>query len=282
MKALEGKKSWTILTAMVLSCSVLLNGCVTHSRPPNELKEMSKYDDTVAASQRPALFPMGYVTIAGTKDLVSPEWVKRGMTRGAEVGAIGFLAANIMWLPYYVAYLPVGLAAGAIAGKAAQNKWQPCLQELAQEIKENEPTAGLQSKLDEKLKKFPASKVVALPAEGEAFKGSGPRDLKSLLQVEVQRIQIRECLPRGSFCVEVAIRARLWTIPGYSLYLDKVLVYTGTRLYERLPSEIQVPIPSPCRKMEGYCGPQGRQQFREEIATAIPNLVDQLLIEVGL
>jgi hypothetical protein len=136
--------------------------------------------------------------------------------------------------------------------------------------------------LGEKLKKFPASKAVALPPEGEAFKGSGPRDLKSLLQVEVQRIQIRECQERGSFCVEVAIRARLWTIPGYSQYQDKVLVYTGTRPSERLPSKIQVPAPSPCSKMEAYCGPQGRQIFREEIAAAIPNLVERLLTEVGL
>jgi hypothetical protein len=80
----------------------------------------------------------------------------------------------------------------------------------------------------------------------------------------------------------VAVRARLWTIPGYSLYLDKVLVYTGTSLYERIPSEIQVPGSSPCRKMEAYCGPQGKQIFREEIAAAMPNLVERLLIEVGL
>ena len=253
---------------------------------------MSKYEKPVAASQRPAIFPMGYVTGAGTKDLVSPEWVKRGIGRAA-APQTAELAAGLMGVPVlnyagaliaaaYVAYLPVGLIAGAIAGKSAEKKWQPCLQELAQEIKENDPTAALQRKLGEELKKFHDSKTIALPPEGEAFKGSGPRELKSLLQVEVQRIQIRECSERGSFCVEVAIRARLWTIPGYSLYLDQVLVYTGSSLYERIPSEIQVPGSSPCRKMEAYCGPQGKQIFREEIAAAIPNLVERLLIEVGL
>ena len=80
----------------------------------------------------------------------------------------------------------------------------------------------------------------------------------------------------------MAIRARLWTIPEYSQYLDKVLVYTSARPYERISSEVQVLGASPCRKMEAYCGPQGRQIFREEIAAAISNLVDQLLIEVGL
>ena len=250
---------------------------------------MSKYDEAVAASQRPAIFPMGYVTSAGTKDLVSPEWVKRSIGRAAApeagklaAGLMGCLRAGSCLQTAYVAYLPVGLIVGAIAGKSAEKKWQPCIQELAQEIKENDPTAALQRKLDEELKKFHASKTVALPPEGDPFQVSGQRGLKSLLQVEVQRIQIRECQERGSFCVEVAIRARLWKIPDKSLYLDKALVYTGTRPYERLPSEIQVPVPSPCRKMEGYCGPQGRQIFREEIAAAIPNLVERLLIEVGL
>jgi hypothetical protein len=253
---------------------------------------MSKYDQAVVVPSRPAIFPMGYVTGAGTKDLVYPEWVKRSLGRATAPGTAE-LSAGLMGLPVlnyagaligaaYVAYLPVGLIAGAIAGKSAEKKWQPCIQELAQEIKENDLTAALQRKLGAELKKFPDSKTVALPTEGEAFKGSGPRELKSLLQVEVQRIQIRECSERGSFCVEVAIRARLWTIPGYSQYLDKVLVYTGTSLYERLPSEIQVPGSSPCRKMEAYCGPQGKQIFREEIAAAIPNLVERLVIEVGL
>ena len=252
---------------------------------------MSKYDKAVAVSQRPTIFPMGYITSAGTKDLGSPEWVKRSIGRAAGTTGTAELAAGLMGVPglnyagaliaaAYVAYLPVGLIAGAIAGKSAEKKWQPCLQELAQEIKENDPTAALQRKLNEELKKFHDSKTVALPPEGDPFQGSGQRGLKSLLQVEVQRIQIRECSERGSFCVEVAIRARLWKIPGYSLYLDKVLVYTGTSLYERIPSEIQVPGSSPCRKMEGYCGPQGKQIFREEIAAAIPNLVDQLLSEV--
>ena len=253
---------------------------------------MSKYDKTVAVSQRPTIFPMGCVTGEGTRDLVSPEWVKRSLGRAAAPGTAE-LAAGLLVVPAlnyagaaigtaYVAYLPVGLLVGAIAGKSAEKKWQPCLQDLAQEIKAIDLRTALQRKLGEELKKFPNSKTVALPPEGEAFKGSGPRELKSLLQVEVHRIQIRECLERGSFCVEVAIRARLVKIPEYSLYMDKVLVYTGTSLYDRVPFEIQVTGASTCRKMEAYCGPQGKQIFREEIAAAIPNLVERLLIEVGL
>ena len=246
---------------------------------------MSKYDEAAAATQRPAIFPMGYVTTRAPRPGVSgmgqaghrPD---HGHRNGPSRPNRGYSARGVVGIAYSL--LPVGQT-GAISGKAAEKKWQPCLQELAQEIKENDPTAALQRKLNEELKKkFHNSKTVALPPEGDPFQVSGQQGLKSLLQVEVQRLQIRECQERGSFCVEVGIRARLWKIPDKSLYLDKSLVYTGTRPYERLPSEIQVPVPSPCRKMEGYCGPQGKEIFREEIAAAIPNLVERLLTEVGL
>jgi hypothetical protein len=274
------------LIALVLSCGVLINGCATQSRLPSEGEERLIQQHSGAV-----IFPMGYVTIAGTKDLVSPKLVKRSMRRYA-APEVAETAAALMGVPgvnylavaaatAWVAYLPVGLIVGAIAGKSAEKKWQPCLEELNREIKEIDPAAALQRKLDERLKKFPAAKTVALPPEGDPFQVAGQQDLKSLLQVEVQRLQIRDC-QEGTFCVEVAIRARLWKIPEKSLFLDKALAYTGTRPDEPLPSEIQVPYPFPCRTMEDYCGPQGRQIFREEIATAIPNLVERLLSEVVL
>ena len=112
---------------------------------------MSKYDEPVAASQRPAVFPMGYVTTAGTKDLVSPEWVKRSIGRSV-APETAKLAAGLMGVPglnyvgaaiatAYVAYLPVGLIVGAIAGKSAEKKWQPCDPGAGPGIKENNPTA---------------------------------------------------------------------------------------------------------------------------------------------
>ena len=99
---------------------------------PISISLMSKYDKAAAVSQRPAIFPMGYVTSAGTKDLVSPEWVKRSLGRAAPPEAAE-LAAGLLQVPggglfaaAYVAYLPVGLIVGAIAGKSAEKKWQPC------------------------------------------------------------------------------------------------------------------------------------------------------------
>ena len=286
-----------MLTLSLTGCGAGRTMVIAPVETPVKFTSAELYEDKATVNvpgdfSASSIFPMGYVTSAGTKDLVSPKLVKRSMGRYA-APKVAEAAAGLMGVPVlnylaaaaataYVAYLPVGLIVGAIAGKSAEKKWQPCLQELAQEIKENDPAAALQSKLDERLKKFHAARTVALPPEGDPFQVSGQRGLKSLLQVEVQRIQIRECQERGSFCVEVAIRARLWKIPDKSLYLDKALVYTGTSPYERLPSESQVPAYSPCRKMEAYCGPQGRQIFREEIAAAIPNLVERLLSEVGL
>ena len=149
---------------------------------PISTSVMSKYDEPVAASQRPALFPMGYVTSAGTKDLVSPEWVKRSVRRAAAPEVAG-LAAGLMQLTgipgaalatAYVAYLPVGLIVGAIAGKSAEKKWQPCIQELAQEIKEDDPTAALQSKLDERAEEIPCFQDRCPAAGGRSISGVRP------------------------------------------------------------------------------------------------------------
>jgi hypothetical protein len=285
-----------MLTLSLTGCGAGRTMVIAPVETPVKFTSAELYEDRATVNvpgdfSASSIFPMGYVTSAGTKDLVSPKLVKRSMGRYAapkvaETAAVLMGVPGVNYLAFaaataWVAYLPVGLIVGAIAGKSAEKKWQPCLQELAQEIKEIDPAAALQSKLDERLKKFHAAKTVALPPEGDPFQVAGQQGLKSLLQVEVQRLQIRECQER-TFCVEVAIRARLWKLPDKSLYLDKALAYTGTRPDEPLPSEIQVPYPFPCRTMEDYCGPSGRQIFREEIAAANSNLVHQLLTEVGL
>jgi hypothetical protein len=247
---------------------------------------MSKYSEAVAASQRGVIFPMGY-TSAGTKDLASPDWVKRSMQRSVMIMSEDTMrgladGGHIGWaiLSAYVAYLPVGLAIGAISGKVAEKKWQPCLKELDQEIKQIDLAGALQSRLGEGLKKFRAP-AIPLSPESDIFQAAARQGLKSLLQVGVQRVQIRECQDRGSFCLEVSLRARLWKIPEKTLYFDKALVHTSSRPYERISSEIQVPGTSPCRGMEAYCGPQGKRVIREEIAAAIPNLVARLLDLIG-
>ena len=89
---------------------------------------------------------------------------------------------------------------------------------------------------------------------------------KSFLQAEIQRIQLKHCQERGSFCLQVSLRGRLWKAPEKSLFMDKVLDYTSSL--------------SP-HKMEDYCGEQGKQIIRKELAKAIDNLAELLFLEIS-
>jgi hypothetical protein len=202
----------------------------------------------------------------------------KGLTAASQLtGGLSFLA-----IIAYAAYVPGAAAVGAIVGKSAEKKWQPCLQELAPEIGEIDPAAALQRKLAEELSKFRDSKTVALPLEGDPFQTAAQRGLKSFLQAEIQRIEIKECQEKRSFCLQVSLRAQLWKVPEKSLYLDKVLIYTSSLPRKFQPSEVWILGTSPCRKMTDYCGAQGKQLFREEMAAAIDNLVKRLSVEMNL
>jgi hypothetical protein len=123
---------------------------------------------------------------------------------------------------------------------------------------------------------------VALSPDGDPFQAAVQQGVKSFLQAEIQRIQLKECQERGSFCLQVSLRAQLWKVPEKSLSMDKVLVYNSSLTPKLQPSEVLVLGTSPCRKMEEYCGAQGKQIFREELAAAIDNLTKRLSLELGL
>jgi hypothetical protein len=255
---------------------------------------LSKHEVAEAASKRQAIFPMGYCSTS-TRDVVSPSLVKESVKRATGIGTWmepetiqGFVAASqITWgaslvpIMAYVAYLPGAAAVGAIVGKSAEKKWQPCLQELVREIGEIDPASALQRKLSEELDRFRDAKTMGLPP-GDPTQTATQRGLKSFLQAAIQRIEIKECQERRSFCLQVSLRAQLWKLPEKTSVYDKVLVYTSSLTPKLQPSEVMVLGPSPCRRMEDYCGAQGKQLFREEIAAAIDSLVKRLSLEMGL
>jgi hypothetical protein len=271
-----------LLIVLILSCSVLDYGCS---------KAVRSHSQTVAVPQTKAIFPLAYVTTS-TRILKRPAWVKdsvkgttgigtwmdgdslAGLSTATELGTAAAFA--------YVAYVPVAAAVGTIVGKNAEKKWRPCLEELSREIGEVDPASALQKKLGEELHKFHGATTVALPPGSGSFQTAAQQGAKSFLQAEIQGIQLRQCLERGSFCLWVTLRAQLWGVPEKSLYLDKVLVYTSSLTPKVLPPEILVLGASPCRKMADYCGALGKQRFREELALAIDNLAKRLSWEMGL
>ena len=283
------------LIVLVLGYSALGNGCSKAVRPPDQAASASQIrppDQTVASPQKiRVILPLGYVATS-TRDLASPDWVKESVKRTTGIGTwmdgetlgglMGATQIGAAAACAYVAYLPVAAAVGTIAGKSAGSKWRPCLQELAREITEVDPAATLQRKLAKELDRFRDAKTVALSPEGDPFLTAAQRGMKGFLQAEIQRIQIKQCEERGSFCLQVSLRAQLWTVPEKCLYLDKVLVYTSYLPRKLPPSEVWVLGTSPCRTMEDYCGAAGKQRFREELTAAIDSLAQRLSLEMSL
>ncbi len=271
-----------LLIMFVLGCSFLGNGCSKAVQPPVQ---------AAAAPHIRVICPLGYVTTS-TKDLTPPNWVKESVKRTTGVGTWmdgetlgGLMGATQIGAAVacaYVAYLPVAAAAGAIAGKSAGSKWRPCLEELAREIPAVDPAATLQRKLTKELNKFQEGRTVALSSEGNPFVTAAQRGVKSLLQADIQRIQIKQCQERGAFFLQVSLRAQLWTVPEKRSYLDKVLVYTSFLPPKLDPSEVMVLGTSPCHKMADYCGAAGKQKVREELIAALDNLAQRLSLEMAL
>lgn len=286
-----------VLIAALLLCA----GCAAartpgKSSPPKETETIAPAVSPLAPSTRTAFLPMG-VVVSGTNEVESPNWVTRGLSRttgigpgfGQAAGSIlqasagglgGYAGAGIVM--GYLMYLPVGAAIGAIAGTSASHKWQPCLDELTRELRDLEAFALLSRELADTLGKYcPVPPQLLAPDAGQE-PPAARRELKSLLKAEISRIAIRECRPRGFFCVEVALKAQLQDIASQKVSYDRVLVYSAISPLQRQAGEVQALKPSPCRKMEEYCGAAGRQVFREEVATGLRSLVDKLLDDLGL
>jgi hypothetical protein len=236
-------------------------------------------------------FPMGLMT-GGAKELASPDWVKRGIARTTGIGEVpgdqivrGILDWQWIGLAYLL-YLPVGASIGAISGKAAEKKWQPCLQRLSREIQQIDPGKLLRQELQGEIKKYSPTPPVEVETTVISRQEVARRNLRSLLKVEVQRILMRECREGGTFSLEIAIKASLSEMPRNIVVYEAELVYSNLNPVLR-PGETP-PIKaeatwkaSACRNMETYCGPEGKKILQEELSRGIHYLVEKLLFELG-
>jgi hypothetical protein len=266
--------------------------------PAAEKKEMK--DEValpLAPQHRERFLPVGLV-VTGSPGLAAPAWVKRSLARatgidnpgsgeaargvlGTAAGGYppGYAAAAIVM--GYLCYLPVGATVGYFNGKAAEKNWQPCVEGLRQELQQMAPGDELRRELKDTLSKYCLVAPVLLAGEtpGPDLRRLG---IKSLLTVELQRVDLREAVPRGTFFVEMGLRAVVKEVAqGNSLIYQKDLVYANLRPLEK-PAGAPVFASSAARGMEAYCGEEGRDVFRQEVATGIRFLVEKLLLDLGL
>jgi len=290
------KRALALGLLAVMACAGPRPAGVTKAAP-GQPEEKTPVTLPLAPKSRERMLPVGLV-VTGSPLLASPAWLKRSLARATGIGnpgsgevARGVLAgasggyppgyAGAAIVMGYLCYLPVGATVGYLSGKAAEKNWQPCIEGLRQELQQMAPAEELRRELKDTLTKYCRVPRVVLAGEtpGPDLARQG---LKSLLEVELQRVELREALPRGTFFVEVGLRAAVKDVShGNDPIYQTDLVYANAQPLEKPPGA-RVYASSPGRRMEAYCGEEGRRVFREEVATGIRFLVEKLLLDLGL
>ena len=245
-------------------------------------------------------FPIGLLT-AWKGELISPRWMKRALGRATGIGDWmdsdafrgmgGGYPPGAIGAAYLLFYLPPAAVVGAILGQRAEEKWRPCIEELAKEAGNHQHGRNLNLAIENILRRGnePGPVTIGVENVADIIAKASQQGLRSVFHAETPRIQLKECSNRGSFCVEIAFRGRLWYTENLRLAYDKVFLYSNPSARvlaiqdstER-PYELSLSGSSPCRTMETYCGTEGRRVLREEITRGIDFFVKMLSQELGL
>lgn len=249
------------------------------------------HGDPIAPALLRGLEPVALATRGGG-ELVTPDWKARAalvwlaprlfledheLAQGVELTAIRLAAALAGH-----AYLPVGAALASAEASAAESEWGPCMEDLAGALGE----FGLGDDLERRLRAALHARGFGGapgPAEGgDASASSDPDGAGGVLRTDIQRVQLRECEERGTFCVEVAARVRLLDAAAGEPVYDTILAYANPSR-GLAPSEIGLHLtefvvgPSQSRELAAFCGDGGRALFNGELTRALEVLVDGIV-----
>jgi hypothetical protein len=282
---------------------------------------MMPYDKHITPYATQELVPMGVLKTSqvsimqeidnaiGTKEMgrKKPEpppdiILRKTFKQRAEVmGEKGAIATDLMLasceIPYlwlitipiwlgYEAYLPFEFATKEAMGELTVDKWQSRIQELHQEVREFDTLHTTQQTLKKWMSNYGLPPPVVVESE-EILLQASQYGLKSILQAEILRVQLRECEKDLTFYVEVAIRVRLLD-PGTNRYLyNKVLLYTGhTRdlrdTYFKQSYELPIFVFIKCRNVKDYFNEAGRRILREEISKAVTLSIEKVCNDLDL
>jgi hypothetical protein len=228
------------------------------------------------------MLPIG-VIIQSSDKLGSVPWITRGMSRFTGIGnpgretsksQQGTTNSEFNWLSLlpgeaYALYLPIGMALGATYGKYTKEKWQPCFDALQKEI----TVFNFRSKLKDAIDKEFSSKNNGLPIllnESESYMDEAARlGLKSILIANVQRVQLRECLINGTFCIEVVLSFSLRDVKTGQVLYKKSFIYTQSEAdNQERPYEIYTKGHPDCFNLASYCH-QDRKVFFDQLIRAL-------------
>jgi hypothetical protein len=245
------------------------------------------YDETLPEDAMVDLSPVGLAT--SSVELERFDWRRRalgqwmtpagaliggGLSPGAGLGGAAFVLLGL-------AYTPIGVAGGLVAGEVAERERGPCVAALGEEL----AALRAQERLAARIGDAFASRSVDAPVRlAWATADPAPLDadrLRAVLLASITRTQLRDA-GDGRFYVEVAARARLRRLADTAWIYDRSFVRglpsrSGARPYESLVVEPAIP-----RTLSEYCGPDGRQRFRDDFSRSIDLIARRIADEIGL
>lgn len=222
------------------------------------------------------------VAEAGSAGLERVPWLSRGINLatggGAAFGAA--LQAREAGMALYLMYLPFGLLGGTISGAANEERWEPCMKGLEQTIIDFDLPGSLDGAV---LRSFSGKKT----SEFTVYSSNGATaehresEPKTILLFDMHKLRLAECSERGTFCVDLSVRARLWDAASARVLYDTVLYYGADAIRLGRPFYETSVSSSACRPMNAYCDKGGQKLFMEELARAVNAIAGALASDVG-
>lgn len=274
---------------------------------------MQPFGIPLSRDQLVAFLPLS-LEVKDSSALVSPDWSKRvPMQRSAKIGEAGAL---MLMSPACVVYggfvgigtcFLVGLVGAGIAAseaydeaqddEAAQSKWKGCAQAIDRKLASLRLSAMLHETINTQLEKAPA--IDDSPAEQGADPQFSARTVqtKGMLEVNILQAVMRECAGRGSLCLEIMVRLRLWSAAAGRYVFDTVFVQPKSTAAPRWSEQTPIvwqempfynyDVPSNAgghavRTLDAYCGEDGARLLEQDIAAAIEGSAKRVLQQLSL
>jgi hypothetical protein len=170
-------------------------------------------------------------------------------------------------------------AASAAARSEAQRQmkaWGPCIDGLAQGVRSLDLMALVSSAKSTALAPLRSS-APGPPMPSDAGMVAAPRfDYGLGLNATPHYLRLRECSPRGAFCLELAMRIHLRDIAAQRDIFDAVVVYSAVwppADAQQAPYLIAAVARAECKTLETWCGPDGLELLRRDAAAGVDAIV---------
>ena len=181
-------------------------------------------------------------------------------------------------IAYTMYYLPVSFSIATVVGEVSRYMGSSCMQrhmeELAEVDMKKQIAMSIQREFEIAVRERQDDEPLNIPL---------PRKFNSLLEVDIFRIGLKECKPKGTFSPEVSFRTKLMDVDTKKVVYNKIFIYTHyshSSDFEKPYYYILEPSPK-CRRMSSYCDDETRSIFKTEIENSIMALSHVLKREIG-